>query len=77
LAGDDPVEASRQGWWAGVEDLFGRHFWRLYLLFVTALVGLIVFGLVTGSNGPLWVAAVVAGVTGGTAVSQRVRRRDR
>ena len=67
--GSDPSE-SRSSLRLTVLD---RHFWRCYLVLVTLVTGLIVFGLATGQYGPLWAAAVGTAAAGGTALRSRSR----
>ncbi|WNV86669.1 hypothetical protein [Umezawaea sp. Da 62-37] len=61
--------------WVG--ELSGRHFWRGYLVFVTALTAFILFAVVTGSNGPIWAGVVVTALAGTGAAGAVAKRRRR
>ena len=55
-------------------NLFEKHFWRCYLVLVTVLVVLIVFGVTTGEHVPLW-AALGTAITSVVALHHREQRR--
>ncbi|MEO6086675.1 MAG: hypothetical protein ABIQ18_26535 [Umezawaea sp.] len=67
---DDDHSSERS---ALVKHLLTHHFWRLYLVLVTVLVALIVFGVTTGQYGPMWIGAVSTTAAGVTAVRRRRR----
>lgn len=56
-----------------VNHLLTHHFWRLYLVLVTLLAAVIVFGATTGQHATAWIGAAGTAATGAAVVRRRRR----